>query len=48
MHTELMLRFGYGAVVPWVTRLENGALRAIAGPGHGGRCARRCICGAGT
>jgi GH15 family glucan-1,4-alpha-glucosidase len=31
-HTELILRFGYGAVVPWVTRLENGALRAIAGP----------------
>ena len=36
MHTELILRFGYGAIVPWVTRLENGALRAIAGPGHGG------------
>ncbi len=32
MGTELILRFGYGAVVPWVTRLENGALRAIAGP----------------
>ena len=32
MHTELILRFGYGAVVPWVTRVENGALRAIAGP----------------
>jgi GH15 family glucan-1,4-alpha-glucosidase len=32
MRTELILRFGYGAVVPWVTRLENGALRAIAGP----------------
>ncbi|HYA07935.1 MAG TPA: glycoside hydrolase family 15 protein [Xanthobacteraceae bacterium] len=32
IHTELILRFGYGAVVPWVTRLENGALRAIAGP----------------
>jgi GH15 family glucan-1,4-alpha-glucosidase len=32
MTTELILRFGYGAVVPWVTRLENGALRAIAGP----------------
>src|SRR5580658_11345922 len=26
MHTELILRFGYGAVVPWVTRLENGAI----------------------
>jgi GH15 family glucan-1,4-alpha-glucosidase len=32
MHTELILRFSYGAVVPWVTKLENGALRAIAGP----------------
>ena len=32
MHTELILRFGYGAIVPWVTRLETGALRAIAGP----------------
>ena len=26
------MRFGYGAIVPWVSRLENGALRAIAGP----------------
>ena len=32
MHTELILRFGYGGIVPWVTRLESGALRAIAGP----------------
>ncbi len=32
MHTELILRFGYGAVVPWVSRLESGGLRAIAGP----------------
>jgi len=32
MTTELILRFGYGAVVPWVTRLEDGSLRAIAGP----------------
>ena len=32
MHTELILRFGYGAIVPWVTRVETGALRAIAGP----------------
>ncbi len=32
IQTELILRFGYGAVVPWVTRLEDGALRAIAGP----------------
>jgi GH15 family glucan-1,4-alpha-glucosidase len=32
MHTELILRFGYGAIVPWVTRVETGAMRAIAGP----------------
>jgi GH15 family glucan-1,4-alpha-glucosidase len=32
MRTELIMRFGYGAVVPWVVRLEDGALRAIAGP----------------
>ncbi len=32
MRTELILRFGYGGVVPWVTRIESGALRAIAGP----------------
>jgi GH15 family glucan-1,4-alpha-glucosidase len=32
MHTELILRFYYGAFVPWVTRLDNGALRAVAGP----------------
>jgi GH15 family glucan-1,4-alpha-glucosidase len=32
MHTELILRFGYGAVVPWVTKLEDGTHRAIAGP----------------
>ncbi|MFL5091596.1 MAG: glycoside hydrolase family 15 protein [Xanthobacteraceae bacterium] len=32
MRVELVIRFGYGAIVPWVTRLEDGALRAIAGP----------------
>jgi GH15 family glucan-1,4-alpha-glucosidase len=32
MHTELILRFGYGAIVPWVTRLPDGGIRAIAGP----------------
>ncbi len=32
MCTNLVLRFGYGAIVPWVTRLEDGTLRAIAGP----------------
>jgi GH15 family glucan-1,4-alpha-glucosidase len=32
MHAELILRFGYGASVPWVRKLGNGLLRAIAGP----------------
>ena len=32
MRMKLTLRFGYGYVVPWVTRLEDGTLRAIAGP----------------
>src|SRR5262245_2505963 len=31
-HSELVLRFGYGAIVPWVTRAEDKSLRAIAGP----------------
>jgi GH15 family glucan-1,4-alpha-glucosidase len=32
MCTEFVLRFGYGAIIPWVTRLDDGTLRAIAGP----------------
>jgi GH15 family glucan-1,4-alpha-glucosidase len=32
MSTELVIRFDYGAIVPWVHRLPDGALRAIAGP----------------
>ena len=32
MRTELILRFGYGAATPWVTREGNGVWRAIAGP----------------
>jgi GH15 family glucan-1,4-alpha-glucosidase len=32
MRTELVLRFGYGAIIPWVTRLDDGTLRAVAGP----------------
>ena len=32
MRSDLVLRFGYGASVPWVTRLADGTLRAIAGP----------------
>lgn len=29
---ELILRFGYGASVPWVTRIDRHTLRAVAGP----------------
>jgi GH15 family glucan-1,4-alpha-glucosidase len=32
MHTELVVRFDYGSVVPWVERLQDGRLRMIAGP----------------
>src|SRR5688500_8112423 len=32
MAMELTLRFDYGASVPWVSRLPDGRLRAIAGP----------------
>ncbi|UYN95533.1 MAG: glycoside hydrolase family 15 protein [Enhydrobacter sp.] len=32
MRLELVLRFGYGHTVPWVTRLRDGGVRAIAGP----------------
>jgi GH15 family glucan-1,4-alpha-glucosidase len=32
MKTEIVLRFDYGAVVPWVSHLDDGSLRAIAGP----------------
>jgi GH15 family glucan-1,4-alpha-glucosidase len=30
--SELMLRFDYGHIVPWVTRSADGSLRAVAGP----------------
>jgi GH15 family glucan-1,4-alpha-glucosidase len=30
--TELVVRFNYGATVPWVSRRDDGALDAIAGP----------------
>lgn len=32
MRMELVLRFGYGVTVPWVTRISDRRLRAIAGP----------------
>src|SRR6266849_5792201 len=30
--TELVVRFNYGAAVPWVDRLDDGSINAIAGP----------------
>ncbi len=32
MTMELVLRFDYGSIVPWVSRLEEGGITAIAGP----------------
>src|SRR5689334_2724687 len=32
MHTEFVLRFDYGSAVPWVERLLEGGISAIAGP----------------
>jgi GH15 family glucan-1,4-alpha-glucosidase len=32
MHGQLVLRFGYGAVVPWVTRLDKHTISGVAGP----------------
>lgn len=32
MRTELVIRFGYGATVPWMMRLDDGTRRAVAGP----------------
>jgi GH15 family glucan-1,4-alpha-glucosidase len=32
MRIELILRFSYGSIVPWVTRMDDGSIRAVAGP----------------
>jgi GH15 family glucan-1,4-alpha-glucosidase len=32
MHMELIIRFEYGCLIPWVRRLEDGRLTAVAGP----------------
>jgi hypothetical protein len=32
LKTELVVRFNYGAAVPWVDRLDDGSINAIAGP----------------
>ena len=31
-HTEFVVRFNYGATVPWVNRFDDGTINAIAGP----------------
>jgi GH15 family glucan-1,4-alpha-glucosidase len=31
-HAEFILRFAYGAIVPWVTRIDEQTIRGIAGP----------------
>jgi GH15 family glucan-1,4-alpha-glucosidase len=33
--TELVVRFNYGATVPWVNRLDDGSINAIGGPERG-------------
>jgi GH15 family glucan-1,4-alpha-glucosidase len=32
MQTELAIRFDYGTAIPWVTHMDDGRLRAVAGP----------------
>ena len=32
MRTEFVVRFDYGSTVPWMSRMDDGSLRAIAGP----------------
>jgi GH15 family glucan-1,4-alpha-glucosidase len=32
MHTELIVRFDYGSIIPWVSRQDDGRLRFIGGP----------------
>src|SRR5260370_18283220 len=32
LQMQLVIRFGFGADIPWVKRTEDGALLAIAGP----------------
>jgi ketosteroid isomerase-like protein len=32
--TEFVVRFNYGSTVPWVNRLDDGVINAIAGPGR--------------
>jgi hypothetical protein len=44
MRLDLVLRFDYGDVVPWVTRLpEEAGIQAVAGP-TSWCCTARCGC----
>ena len=33
MKMELIIRFDYGSIIPWVKRIESG-ISAVAGPDH--------------
>ena len=48
MHTELILRFGYGAVVPWVSRARKRRAARHRRARHGGAATRRCMSAART
>jgi GH15 family glucan-1,4-alpha-glucosidase len=43
MNTEFVLRFDYGSIVPWITRLDDKNLQAIAGPDMVVLCAEAAI-----
>lgn len=32
MRTDLVVRYGYGSAIPWVSRLDDGRLQLVAGP----------------
>src|ERR1700757_2635572 len=32
MNSELLVRLDYGSIVPWVTRLDDGRIKFVAGP----------------
>jgi GH15 family glucan-1,4-alpha-glucosidase len=45
MRTELVVRFEYGSVVPWVSRQEDGRLQFTAGPDRLLLDTPVCVCG---
>ena len=48
MRTELVLRFDYGAIVPWVTRLDDGDAARHRRTRHGGAAHAGRSCAART